>query len=209
LLREAYDPEVIRYGSIQVPRAAISALAAELSNAGEGRLAHKLGHAIDQHLDELVLGPDDYGPILRLLSERPLPTLEEFQQAVEAQFRQGRSSGRPDELVTAREARLAANEAFFRELNERLEERAPDTGLCVIVCECSDEDCAQRLTLSRSEYETVRSDPTQFVVAHDHVATEIEEVVATTDRYEVVRKLGVGAVVATELHETGAPEATD
>jgi hypothetical protein len=199
---------MIRYGSAQVPRAAIAELAAELKRSGEARLAHQLGHAIDRNQAELVLGPEDYAPILQILSERPLPMLEEFRRAVDAQFRQGRSSGAlADELDTARQKRMAANEAFFRELNERLEERTPDSELSVIVCECADEDCAQRLTLSRSEYEAVRSDPTQFVVAHGHVATQIEVVVTSTDRFEVVRKLGVGAQVARRLDETEEPDA--
>jgi len=32
--------------------------------------------------------------------------------------------------------------------------------------ECADEDCAERLELTRDEYENVRSDPTWFAVAH-------------------------------------------
>ena len=200
---------MIRYGSIQVQRAAISELATQLRRAGETRLAHKLGQAIDRNLDELVLGPEDYAPILQILSERPLPTLEEFQRTVDTQFRQGRAdTPLGDELAGAREKRMAANEAFFRNLNEVLEARTPDSEYSVVVCECADEDCAQRLTLTHAEYEAVRSDPTQFVVAHGHVAREIELVVAANDRYEVVKKLGVGAQVAIALddsNDTGTP----
>lgn len=185
-----------------MPRAAISELATELKRAGSAGSAHRLGHAIDRNLEELVLGPEDYDPILRALSARPFPGLEEFQRIVEGQLRQGGASEPlADELAAAREKRKGANEAFFRELNERLEERRPDSDVVVIVCECADEDCAQRLTLSRSEYEAVRTEPTQFVVAPGHVEFDIEIVVRGTERFEVVRKIGVGAQVAILLDE--------
>ena len=50
--------------------------------------------------------------------------------------------------MSRREERLARNEAFFRELNERLEAVTPDSAEeLVVVCECADEDCVQRLKL--------------------------------------------------------------
>ena len=46
--------------------------------------------------------------------------------------------------MSARAERLAENEAFFRELNERLEESTPtSTPELIVVCECADEDCAR------------------------------------------------------------------
>jgi hypothetical protein len=36
-------------------------------------------------------------------------------------------------------------------------------------------------------------------VAHDHADLEIEEVVLRTDRFEMVRKIGVGAEIAARL----------
>ena len=108
-----------------------------------------------------------------------------------------------------REKRLAANEVFFRELNEKLEHQTHDADSLIVVCECADEDCAQRLKLTRPEYEAARSEPVLFVVAHGHVDPEIEEVISRTERYELVRKIGVGRVVATRLDSTsddsGAP----
>jgi hypothetical protein len=196
---------VIRYGNIQVPRAAISELANELRRAGNARLAHRLGHVIDRNLEELSLGPEDFPPILQILSERPIASLDAFKRAVEAQFRKMPAGGA---LETARQKRMAANEAFFRALNERLEELTPDSELSVVVCECADEDCAQRLTLTHAEYEAVRADATQFVIAHGHFVPEIEIVVYRTDRFEVVRKLGAGAQVAIRLDaadDTSAP----
>jgi hypothetical protein len=102
--------------------------------------------------------------------------------------------------MPAREERLARNEAFFRDLNEQLEELTPDSAPeLVVLCECADEDCAQRLTLDDGDYDRIRADPACFVVAHGHADLGIEEVVRRTDRFEVVRKRGVAAEVAEEL----------
>ncbi len=102
--------------------------------------------------------------------------------------------------MSAREERLAANEAFFRELNERLEEITPASASeLIVICECADKDCAQRLTLRHEEYESIRADSTDFVVAHGHVDPTIEVIVHRTDRFEVVRKRGEAGDVAEEL----------
>jgi hypothetical protein len=102
--------------------------------------------------------------------------------------------------MPARAERLAANEAFFRRLNERLEELTPETAReLIVVCECPDEDCARRLTLLHDEYERIRTDATHFVVAHGHADPTIEEIVHRTDRFEVVRKRGQAGEVAEDL----------
>jgi hypothetical protein len=105
--------------------------------------------------------------------------------------------------MTEREERLALNEALFREINERVEDRLrpmigePDA--LAILCECSDVGCNRRIELSREEYESVRSDPTQFVVVPGHTRADIEDVVSRTDRYEIVRKHGAAGEVAERL----------
>jgi len=111
---------------------------------------------------------------------------------------------RPTErdLSELREKRLAANEVFFRELNEKLEAQGEGSDTLVVLCECANEDCAQRLELTRREYEAARSEPVLFVVAHGHVDPEIEEVISRTERYELVRKIGVGRDVARRLEST-------
>ena len=102
--------------------------------------------------------------------------------------------------MSVREERLARNEAFFRELNERLEAATPDSASeLVVVCECADEDCADRLTLRQEEYEAIRAQDTHFVVAAGHVDRRIEEVVRRTDRFEVVAKRGAAGDVAGDL----------
>jgi hypothetical protein len=98
------------------------------------------------------------------------------------------------------DARKGANEAWFRELNERLEQRAardPRTDSTFqIVCECAIEDCADRIEISFWEYEQVRADPAAFVVVPGHVDPTCERVMSATGSYRVVRKFGVAGVVA-------------
>ena len=106
------------------------------------------------------------------------------------------------------EKRLALNEALFRETNERAEERVrmfvADEELFGIICECASLDCNERITLSKDEYELVRSDPAQFAVKPGHSVTEVEEVVARNDRFEIVRKRGIAADIAEYLGESDA-----
>jgi len=99
--------------------------------------------------------------------------------------------------------RLARNESFFRELNERINDAAVSFGAddhrYEFVCECSDPHCTERLTLSRVEYDHVRGDGKRFVLAHGHVTDEIEYVVEHADDHLVIEKLGAAAEVATRL----------
>jgi hypothetical protein len=190
---------LIRYGDLELPRDAMTRLVVALEDMREERLATKLDRAADTR-EELVLAPGDDIPILRAVRDGPIPELRAFADALEERSR--RLEPRPlsrEERATLRETRLAANEAFFRRLNESLEQDTPDDATLIVLCECADEDCAQRLELTRPEYEKVRSDPTWFVVAHTHVDPEIEVVIGRTDRFEMVQKIGVGMDVATRL----------
>jgi hypothetical protein len=103
--------------------------------------------------------------------------------------------------VSEREKLLAANEALFREMNERVEERVALTEPTTfeILCECARLECTERITLTTEEYEAAHSDPAQFTVVPGHVTHDIEEVVAHNDRFETVRKKGEAAEVAEDL----------
>jgi hypothetical protein len=104
--------------------------------------------------------------------------------------------------MDAREQRLARNETLFRSVNERIEEAATSSGIdqhtFEFFCECSNADCNLLLPMTVSEYEQVRADPKQFVVAPGHELPEIENVVARTDAYQVVVKEGEAAEFVTE-----------
>jgi hypothetical protein len=104
--------------------------------------------------------------------------------------------------MDARQQRLAKNEALFRSVNERIEEAAVSSGMDDHVfeffCECSNADCNLLLPMTTSEYEAVRADPTQFIVAPGHELPEIETIVARTDAYDVVSKQGDAAQYVTD-----------
>jgi hypothetical protein len=194
---------LIRYRELELAPGAIAELAIALRDADESALAHKLGHTVDRGVDELLLDHEERDRILRVLTQVPIPGLEQFTRLLSEQSRGPRTTeGLAAEVATHREKRLAANEAFFRDINRRLEEATPDSKPLIVLCECADEDCAQRLELTRTEYTSVRADPRHFAVAHGHAELEIEETVARTDRFEVVRKLGVGGAIAARLDET-------
>jgi hypothetical protein len=98
--------------------------------------------------------------------------------------------------VSASEERVARNEALFREFNERVEGLAGDSPRIDFVCECGDLDCLERLALTRTSYEQVRSDPRRFVVAPGHENVEMERVVTRLEDHVVVEKVAEAARVA-------------
>ena len=95
--------------------------------------------------------------------------------------------------------RLAHNEALFRSINERIDagawpaERSKETSF---LCECAALGCNLVLEVSLADYESVRADSHQFLVAPGHELPEIEQVVRRTPGYVVVRKVGEAGEVA-------------
>jgi hypothetical protein len=92
-----------------------------------------------------------------------------------------------------RERRIGLNEAVFREVNERLrglnEAFGTITEKMEIVCECADPSCTERITMSVSEYEELRSEAEQFAVVPGHLEpTDVEEVVAHGTGWQMIRK---------------------
>jgi hypothetical protein len=97
--------------------------------------------------------------------------------------------------------RRGENEAFFRELNERLETHAFEKGASGepsfrAVCECATEECTVRLRISLGEYERVRDDARRFIVARGHGDMRFESVVRSSRDYDVVEKFGEAGQVA-------------
>ncbi|HEU5279295.1 MAG TPA: hypothetical protein VFU26_10365 [Gaiellaceae bacterium] len=92
----------------------------------------------------------------------------------------------------SREERIGLNEAVFREVNERIEdlartfEQGPEP--LDLVCECGDASCVQRISMTRAEYEELRSDPHQFAVHPGHEIRDVEQVVAKRNGYDIVAK---------------------
>lgn len=64
--------------------------------------------------------------------------------------------------------RLAKNESFYRQVNERIKdvgEGFEGHETYEFLRECSDQVYTERITLDHTDYEWVRSDPTRFVLA--------------------------------------------
>ena len=88
--------------------------------------------------------------------------------------------------------RVGLNEAVFREVNERIEDltRRFDVGQgeLDLICECGNADCTERIAMSVSDYEQLRSDPTLFAVVAGHEEPSAEDVVASRQGIHIVRK---------------------
>ena len=87
--------------------------------------------------------------------------------------------------------RIAYNEAWFRNLNERKAEWMnaghPVAGFR---CECWRIDCGARVRLSRREWEEVRAQADRFAVAPGHTASDVESVVKEYPHFWIVEKRG-------------------
>ena len=109
----------------------------------------------------------------------------------------------PDESRDDRADRAARNEAVFRRVNERLEDVNEAfqvaTDKAEFICECARLECAERVEMTLSTYEAVRSVPTHFFVKPDHVLPDEERVVERQAQYVVVEKFGRAGERARQL----------
>jgi hypothetical protein len=99
--------------------------------------------------------------------------------------------------------RLAANEATFRDANERIQERARELEFeppVPFLCECGEPSCRAIVRVGLQAYEVVRAHATWFLVALDHegVATAEGTVAERNDSYLVVEKTGRAGEVAAD-----------
>jgi hypothetical protein len=99
-----------------------------------------------------------------------------------------------------RRERAAKNENLFREVNERIEDLAASASYTQFICECFDETCDRRVSMTVQEYEHIRSEGNRFFVLPGHNIDDVDEVVEANDRYLIVRKIGAGAEVAERLN---------
>jgi hypothetical protein len=90
-------------------------------------------------------------------------------------------------------AQAAKNESTFRNVNERIEEKADELERgdepSPFLCECEDERCTEVLLLRRSEYEEVRAHPRRFVVAPGH-QEEDDQLIQDGADFTVIEKHG-------------------
>jgi hypothetical protein len=96
-----------------------------------------------------------------------------------------------------RDEAQAKNEELFRNVNERIETLsqtvARDDPLMQYLCECDSGGCYERVRATRSEYESVRAEPTHFIIVAGHEDPEVERVIFSNDRFLIVEKQGAAA----------------
>lgn len=84
-------------------------------------------------------------------------------------------------------------QAHRRDVNESIEDavwgKGPQRRSDTYVCECGDPGCTRTVSLSLSEYETVRAHPNHFVIVTNHENPEAESVVTESKRFAVVETL--------------------
>jgi hypothetical protein len=119
------------------------------------------------------------------------------------------NQGRVAEVVAprfgSREERIAYNEAWSRSLNQRRADwAAGHEARPSFRCECWQQDCMERISLSRRDWELVRAQPNRFAVAPDHVAENFEAVIKTFPDFWVIEKFGKAGQIAEALAEVDA-----
>jgi hypothetical protein len=99
------------------------------------------------------------------------------------------------------DAERAANEATFREANERIRdaqrELDPPLDRPPYICECDDTKCRETIPLTAAEYERIRADGATFAIVPGHSSQG--DVVEEHEHYLLMRKTDAGAEVARAL----------
>ena len=103
----------------------------------------------------------------------------------------------------------ARSQALYRAVNERMfgASRGLDPlGSFVAVCECGTRECNyERVSLTRAEYELIRSDPTHFVVVAAHLVEGEARVVARGDGYVVIAAAAIAGDIARATYRRSGP----
>ena len=116
-------------------------------------------------------------------------------------------------MATAPEQRdevAAGNQSLWRNVNENIKIMHDQFGVPdqqqTFLCECAHSRCGKSFEMTPKQYESVRADPTCFVVAPsaEHVIPEVEVVVARDEDFWIVQKFGASAEVATDLDPRGS-----
>lgn len=117
------------------------------------------------------------------------------------------------------ERRQIENEMIFRRVNEKVGDDLgsldamhiedddlhliwDDAILLNFKCECSDEDCEQRIPIKLSVYKKIHENRDAFIIKLKHQVKEIEKVILTEDNYSVVEKNNTIAEPSDELNST-------
>lgn len=115
--------------------------------------------------------------------------------------------------------RKAENEVVYRQYNERMQQgietlnrmadhdgypdmKYEDDTPLHFYCECSDENCQQRVPMRPSEYESIHKDRGRFIMISGHETKSIEKSVKKQDAYTVVEKFVMPPEHVDTLHKT-------
>jgi hypothetical protein len=108
--------------------------------------------------------------------------------------------------VDRQDERTARNQTIFRAGNEAIRANAgPNVDGIVLICECGNPDCLERIGVRREEYEAVRRNPRAFLLAvgHEEDSQDAAIVVDENERFVVVEKLDEAGRIAEELDPHG------
>lgn len=115
--------------------------------------------------------------------------------------------------------RMVENEVAFRQFNEKIQQGfdelndlASKTGQTnyaytnddplYYICECSDENCRQRVQLKPSMYNKIHAQRDRFVIVNGHETRSIEKVIGKEAEFSIVEKFMRPPEVATKLNKT-------
>jgi len=121
--------------------------------------------------------------------------------------------------ISVAERRQIENEMIFRRMNEKvgdglgaldamhIEDGDPhlirdEDVLLHFKCECSNEECDERIAIKLGEYQKVHVNRDTFIVKLKHQVDTIEKVIKTASKYNVVMKNNSTPEPGKELNET-------
>ena len=91
-----------------------------------------------------------------------------------------------------RARRIVENERLFEAVNAAVKDVNARLGIDdeseQYVCECSIQECTQRIALTRGEYAEARETPARFFMLAGHRDPAHEVIIRETDRYVLVEK---------------------
>jgi hypothetical protein len=80
---------------------------------------------------------------------------------------------------------------LFRCVNQRIVDLAMPfgivDGLIWLICECPNDGCTQPMRMTRSEYDNMCAEPGLFALVPGHERNDLDEIVASHDRYLLFR----------------------
>jgi len=92
--------------------------------------------------------------------------------------------------------KLKQNEITFKKVNEGIKKieknsltpTAQKNNQIDFVCECSDENCFEKIRLTVVEFESFRRNQNQFIIKENHQTPEIEQEIGGSKDFVIVEK---------------------